>query len=186
VPRLTSILERAVASRDHWMAGDAARWLLLAGRPPEVPIDLPAPYRLIQQGEWPAAGDEWERLGDPFQAAVARLHADDPTVVRDAHDALLRLGASPVAAIAARRLAMLGAPVPRGPRQTTEAHPAGLTVREAEVAGLMAEGLSNREIARRLVVSERTVGHHASAVLAKLAVRRRAEVAHALGRAVGA
>ena len=40
-------------------------------------------------------------------------------------------------------------------------------------------GLSNAEIADRLVVSPNTVGHHASAVLAKLDVRRRAEVAAA-------
>jgi DNA-binding NarL/FixJ family response regulator len=49
------------------------------------------------------------------------------------------------------------------------------------VADLLAEGLTNAQIARRLVLSEKTVGHHVSAVLAKLGVRRRAEVARALG-----
>ena len=71
----------------------------------------------------------------------------------------------------------LGAPVPRGPRQSTAANAAGMTEREAEIAELLAAGHSNHEIAERLVLSEKTVGHHVSAILGKLGVRRRAEVA---------
>jgi DNA-binding NarL/FixJ family response regulator len=67
------------------------------------------------------------------------------------------------------------------PRQTTRANPRGLTEREWGIARLLALGLSNAEIADRLVVSPRTLGHHVSAVLAKLDVRRRAEVAAAVG-----
>jgi DNA-binding NarL/FixJ family response regulator len=44
-----------------------------------------------------------------------------------------------------------------------------------DVRRLMARGLRNGEIARRLVRSERTVDHHVSAILAKLDVRSRAE-----------
>jgi DNA-binding NarL/FixJ family response regulator len=80
----------------------------------------------------------------------------------------------------AQRLRELGATVPRGPRASTRAHRGLLTDRELEVATLLAEGLSNREIAVRLVVTEKTVGHHVSAVLSKLGVRRRGEVARAL------
>jgi DNA-binding NarL/FixJ family response regulator len=79
---------------------------------------------------------------------------------------------------------VLGSPVPRGPRPTTRANPHGLTEREWEIARLVALGLSNAEIADRLVVSPKTVGHHVSAVLAKLSVRRRAEVAAALSGVV--
>ena len=60
-------------------------------------------------------------------------------------------------------------------------HPDGLTAREAEVAALLTQGLSNGEIADRLVLSTKTVAHHVSAILAKLNLERRSQVAAALG-----
>jgi len=61
--------------------------------------------------------------------------------------------------------------------RTASSHPigsAGLTAREQEVLALLTEGLSNREISRRLVISERTAHHHVSAVLSKIGVSSRA------------
>jgi DNA-binding CsgD family transcriptional regulator/tetratricopeptide (TPR) repeat protein len=54
---------------------------------------------------------------------------------------------------------------------------AGLTPREREVATLLAEGLTNSEIARRLVISRKTVAVHVSHILAKLEMSSRTQVA---------
>jgi DNA-binding NarL/FixJ family response regulator len=64
-----------------------------------------------------------------------------------------------------------------GPRVATRANPGGLTGRELDVLELVSEGLRNREIAARLYVSEKTVGHHVSAILRKLAVPTRGQAA---------
>uniref|UniRef100_UPI0015F01B2E helix-turn-helix domain-containing protein n=1 Tax=Pseudonocardia pini TaxID=2758030 RepID=UPI0015F01B2E len=63
---------------------------------------------------------------------------------------------------------------------TTRANPAGLTGRQLEILQLVAAGLTNAEIAARLVLSVRTVDHHVSAVLQKLGVASRRDAAAAL------
>jgi len=93
-----------------------------------------------------------------------------------------RLGANPAAKLARERLRALGAPVPRGPRATTRANPAKLTSRELEVLRLIAEGLRNAEVARRLVLSPRTVERHVSAILGKLRATTRGEAVAAATR----
>ena len=62
-------------------------------------------------------------------------------------------------------------------KSADRAEPDELTRRERDVAGLIAEGLSNREIARRLVITETTVEVHVKHIFSKLGFRSRAQVA---------
>ena len=57
----------------------------------------------------------------------------------------------------------------------------GLTAREVDVLHLVADGLSNAEIAERLVLSERTVHAHLRSIFDKLGVNSRTAAAHAVG-----
>jgi DNA-binding NarL/FixJ family response regulator len=67
-------------------------------------------------------------------------------------------------------------PVRAGARTRAPAQgPEALTPREREVLRLLAEGLSNKDIAARLAISEHTAKFHVNAVLAKLGVQRRTE-----------
>jgi DNA-binding NarL/FixJ family response regulator len=61
--------------------------------------------------------------------------------------------------------------------QPVHAAPAGLSRREHEVAQLLARGLSNREIAGRLYLSERTIDNHVHHILDKLGFDSRVQVA---------
>ncbi|MGA9670270.1 MAG: LuxR C-terminal-related transcriptional regulator [Terracidiphilus sp.] len=60
----------------------------------------------------------------------------------------------------------------------------GITRRELEVLGLIAQGMSNREIAGKLFVSENTVKTHSSRVFDKLGARRRTQAVQ-LGKELG-
>jgi len=55
-----------------------------------------------------------------------------------------------------------------------QAMPAGLTRREVEVLRLLAQGLSNADIAGRLVISRKTAGHHVEHIYAKTGTTNRA------------
>jgi DNA-binding CsgD family transcriptional regulator len=166
-------LERKVP----WVTGELACWRWRAGLEDQLPEGAAAePYTLSLAGEWTRAATRWREIGCPYEAALALADADDEDALRQALDDLQALGARPAAAIVARRLRERGArSLPRGPRPSTRENPAGLTPRELEVLRLLAQGLRNGQIAERLVVSERTVGHHVSAILRKLDVRTRGQ-----------
>jgi DNA-binding CsgD family transcriptional regulator/tetratricopeptide (TPR) repeat protein len=186
-----------------WLASELAFWRRRLGGPArprdggpgdDGPGDggLPAgrlpggagePFALQAVGAWEAAAARWRALGCPYEAAAALAELDQEPQLRTALAELDQLGARPLAAVAARRLRELGVKgLARGPRPTTQANPASLTTREAEVLALVAEGLRNADIARRLSISSKTVGHHVSAILAKLGVRNRGEAARAAAR----
>jgi DNA-binding CsgD family transcriptional regulator/tetratricopeptide (TPR) repeat protein len=158
-----------------WALGELAvvRWR--AGIVDDLPDLLPEPHAHVVAGRWREAASSWTELGCPYEAALA-LADGDAEAQRAALHALTELGAARAAAIVARRLRERGVRgLPRGPRPATKASPAGLTERETEVLGLVAEGRQNAEIAERLVLSKRTVDHHVSAILRKLNARTRGE-----------
>jgi DNA-binding NarL/FixJ family response regulator len=70
-----------------------------------------------------------------------------------------------------------GAVIPRGPRAATRENPFGLTARQSQILALLADGLTNAQIAARLHLSPKTVDHHVTAILTKLNVHAREEAA---------
>jgi DNA-binding CsgD family transcriptional regulator len=180
VPRLAAAYSVACREGSRTSIGELGIWLWRAGALSELDERAEQAHLLEVAGRAREAAAVWEQLSVPYEAALSLAGSSDAADVQRAHEELTRLGATAVAHKVALRLRELGSPVPRGPRPATRANPRGLTEREWEIARLLALGLSNAEIADRLVVSPKTVGHHVSAVLAKLSVRRRAEVAAAI------
>ena len=131
--------------------GDAAGALVSLRRAAETWRTLEAPYEVARARE--LLGLACRTLDDEDTAAL-ELDAARTTYAR--------LGAVPDLA----RLDSLA----RGARRETH----GLTTRELEVLRLVAAGQTNKAIAARLVVSERTVDRHVSNILAKLRVSSRA------------
>jgi DNA-binding NarL/FixJ family response regulator len=109
---------------------------------------------------------------------MALIDGDEPAR-REAFAILEKLGAAATIERCREMLAERGVRgIPRGPRAATRANPMGLTGREVEILRLLEQGLANAQISRRLHRSEKTVGHHVSAILAKLGAATRQEAAH--------
>ena len=170
----------ALERGEPYYLGELGTWRRRAGVDEEIEGEVAAPYALELAGEHERAAELWAELGSPYESALALAGAASDDALRRSHATLQELGATPAAAIVARRLRERGAKgLPRGPRASTKENPAGLTAREVEVLELVAQGLRNSDIAERLFLSEKTVGHHVSAILRKLDVNRRGEAAAA-------
>ena len=114
----------------------------------------------------------------PYERALALWEAGSTDDLLAALPLLDALDARAVAALFRARLREAGvSSVPRGRLPATRANPAGLTARQLDVLALLADGLSNADIAARLVISRKTADHHVTAILAKLNVHSRAEAA---------
>jgi len=154
----------------------SARSSMAAGRVAGAHGDVSAAL-----GHFEKAADCLSRLGLPLENARARLAIGE--VARDTNPDLAaieaqnalsmfdELGAEADAHQASALLRSLGVPTKPGPRRLGL-----LTQREREVLRLLSRGLSNPEIADRLVISRKTAAHHVSSVLSKLGLRNRAEV----------
>ncbi len=173
-------LDLALRGGDPWAAGELAVWRRRVGLRDELAAaDLAEPWALELAGDAEGAAARWDAIGCPYEAALALTSAEAEEPLRRSLAVLERLGAARTAAAVAHRLrsrhGVRGIAV--GPRAATRANPGGLTGRELDVLALVSEGLRNREIAARLYVSEKTVGHHVSAILRKLAVPTRGQAA---------
>ena len=161
---------------------------------------------------WLAAVAAWEQASHPYPLAMARWRAAEALLarrgdrrdrdlaaelLRQGHATAVELGAAPLRA-ELERLARLGrvelaagaaaaadGQAPDRPADATApAAGLGLTARELEVLGLVAEGRSNRQVGEALFISAKTASVHVSNILAKLGVASRVEaaaVAHRLG-----
>ena len=160
--------------------GELLRYLARAGLPAEPFEGCPPGWAAGLRGRLARGG---RRLAAPPATLRDGARADGVRRRRGVREALqharARCGASRPRRRARERLRALGAPVPRGPRAATRANPAGLTPRQLAVLDLLREGLTNAEIAERLVLSVRTVDHHVAAILDKLGVRSRRDAAAA-------
>jgi DNA-binding CsgD family transcriptional regulator len=110
-----------------------------------------------------------------MELARTLVDIDRPVAISEARAALAafdRLGAVPDADAASAFLRDLGVKGRTGPKNLEL-----LTKREVEVLRLVAQGLSNSEIAERLFISIKTAGHHVSNILTKLGLRSRTEAA---------
>jgi DNA-binding CsgD family transcriptional regulator len=137
---------------------------------------------------WRRAAELWRAVDRPREEAYcllreAECHAsarrrDKASAAASAARAIAeRLGAAPILAeVDALTARTRLSPAP-APRASVEDRPYGLTEREYEVLALLGTGATNRQIARRLFISDRTVGVHVSRVLHKLQVANRAQAA---------
>ncbi|HKC19019.1 MAG TPA: LuxR C-terminal-related transcriptional regulator, partial [Candidatus Dormibacteraeota bacterium] len=180
----TEALFRTAADLDAWwFMGEMTCWRMRAGIKDEVHPKLPERYAAELRGDFAQAAKLWSGLGCEYDGAMALAASDDDDLLKQALVKLQRLGTRAAAAVVAGKLRARGATgISRGPRSTTQSNPAMLTDRELEILELVTQGMRNGDIAKRLFLAPKTVDHHVSAILRKLAVDNRAQAGREASR----
>lgn len=168
---LEYIYRRVTERPNPWYAGEIA-WLLWKVGRLDTPPDLCAePYARAILGDWRGAAELWRAIGCPWEEALTLLEGDAEARQRGIV-ILESIGATAAAAILRRRYDV---PRRRGRARSRQTNPAGVTSRQLDVLRLLAQGLSNPQIAARLGIANRTVDHHVSSILATLDASSRTE-----------
>ena len=151
-------------------------WMWRAGALTTPPDGVAEPYALEFAGDWRGAAKAWHDIGSPYEEAIVLAWYGEEPEQLAALEIMDRLGATAAANALRKKMRAKGVlKIPRGSRATTRSHPQGLTKREVQVLDLLAQGMRNAAIAKRLFLSTKTVDHHVSAILTKLGVPSREE-----------
>ncbi len=171
-----------VRSKGHdWLLGEMSYWLWRVGHLTHAPAHCAAPYIAQIEGRWQDAADAWHDIGCPYERARALADGDE-AAQREALQAFEALGAEPMVQWLRQRMRTSGLrAIPRGPLASTRANPSGLTAREIQILALIAQGLHNGEVAKKLSRSPRTIDHHVAGIYAKLGINTRVQAAKAAG-----
>jgi len=160
----------AEEKKHPWFVGRLAFWRWKAGDEVTPPPWTAKPFTLQISGNWEEAAQTWGTLDCPYEQAFAL--ADGDSVAQSAALAIFEtLGAKPAMKMVRERLNA----VP--PQQIAKEKFGGLTEREREVAALIAQGKSNREIAEAMTVGVKTVETYVTRILNKLGFDSRVQIA---------
>ncbi|PTE10963.1 ATP-binding protein [Mesorhizobium helmanticense] len=185
--QLTALAEMDLDNFRPWDIGELAVWWQRCGMAGSLSVPaarIPLPRALELRGDPMAASAEWSRVGLPYESALALMQvraSDAGAALGRAVTTLEGLEARPAAVLARKLAQRIGAAgqLPkqrRGPYTVARQHPLGLTRQEQQVLTMIAQGLGNKEAARRLSRSPRTIEHQVSAVLGKFSAANRMEI----------
>ncbi len=169
-------LAHSCKADDPWLTGQLMVWGDRLGLSLQAVCPVAAIYQLEMDGHVLQAASQWALLGAPFEQAVCLMRCGGEHLQKAA-DLFAQQGAHlalDLTRAQARAQGVRG--IKRGPYAATTENGSGLTGRELQIYKLLASGMSNADISKRLNRSVRTIEHHASQVLAKLGVRSRADL----------
>jgi DNA-binding CsgD family transcriptional regulator len=191
-------LRRAVAAAETTLAGLEGSDLSApaSAQRDQCRAELERLNGVLDPGQWSAVAAAWHALGRRYEEAYCLFQLAD-TYVRTgrsddaaqplvtAHELCIHIGAMPMAHAIELAALPLGLRLerPGAPRRATRRLPtAVLTRRENDVLRLVAQGASNRDVASKLLISDRTAAIHVSNILRKLDVRSRGQAVAAARR----